>query len=101
MSDDLLSTDKAAQRLGISRATLYQWLADSDAGTLVIRGQPVTIDYLQGGAKGQGRIRIEVQEVKRLRELMRVRPRPMRQRRPFTKRHHYPGIYVELGNPGD
>jgi len=80
---------------------MYQWLADSDTGTLVIRGQPVTIDYLQGGPKGQGRIKIEAREVERLKELMRVRPRPPWQRRPATKRRHYPGITVELGNPGD
>jgi excisionase family DNA binding protein len=52
MSHHLLSTNEAAQQLGISRATMYQWLADSDVGALVIRGQSVTIDYLQGGAKG-------------------------------------------------
>ena len=101
MSDYLLSTSEAAHRLGISRATMYQWLADSDAGTLVIRGQPVTIDYLQGGTKGQGRIKIDAREVERLREAMRVQPRPVRQRRPPRKRHHYPGITVELGDPDD
>ena len=73
MSDDLLSTNEPAQRLGISRATLYQWLAESDAGALVIRGQSITIDYHQGGAKGQGRIRMESEEVERLKNLMRVR----------------------------
>ena len=51
MSNLLLSTNEAARQLGISRATMYQWLADSDAGALVIRGQPVTINYLQGGGK--------------------------------------------------
>lgn len=100
MKNDLRSSNEAAQRLGISRATLYQWLGESDAGTLLIRGQPVTIDYLQGGAKGQGRIRIEDREIERLIELMRVRPRPMPQRRAPRKRQHYPGIYVELGDPG-
>jgi len=58
-------------------------------------------DYLQTGAKGQGRIRIEVGEVERLMAAMRVRPRPIRQRRPPTKRHHYPGITVVLGDPND
>ncbi|MHC4400604.1 MAG: helix-turn-helix domain-containing protein [Planctomycetota bacterium] len=101
MENDLLSTSDAAQRLGISRATLYQWLADSNASTLVIRGQPVTIDYFQGGRKGQGRIRIETAEVERLRELMRVRPRSRPQRRPPKRRDQYPGVYVELGDPDD
>ena len=101
MSNLLLSTNGAARQLGISRATLYQWFADSDAGVLVIRGQPVTIDYLQGGAKGQGRILIEDREVERLKQLMRVRPHPLRPRRLPRKRHNYPGITVELGNPAD
>ena len=99
--NELLSTTDAAQRLGISRASLYDWLARSDAGTFVLRGCPVTIDYLQGGAKGQGRIKVEAGEVERLKELMRVRSRPARQRRPPVRRHHYPGITVELGDPGD
>jgi hypothetical protein len=97
----LFSAREAAGRLGISAATLYDWLAQSDAGSFMIRGQPVTVDYLQGGRNGQGRIRIEAREVQRLVELMRVRPRPDRPRRPPTVRHHYPGITVELGNPDD
>lgn len=99
MEDDFLSTNEAARRLGITRATMYQWLTESDAGTLLIRGQPVTIDYFQAGSKGQGRIKVEAREVERLRGLMRVRPRPVRERRPPTRRRHYPGITVELGNP--
>ncbi len=99
IANELLSTIDAAQQLGISRATMYQWLADSNAGTLVIRGQPVTIDYFQSGPKGQGRIRIEPSEVRRLRELMRVRPQPARRRRPPTSQKHFPGITVELGVP--
>ena len=79
---------------------MYQWLANSDAGTLVIRGQPVTIDYLQGGAGGQGRIKIEAQEVERLKELMRVRPhKRQRQRPPGARPGAYPGINVKLGRP--
>ena len=101
MASELLSTSDAAQRLGISTATMYQWLADSDSGTLVIRGQPVTIDYFQGGPRGQGRIKIEAHEVERLKELMRVRPRPTRQRRQPKQRRYFPGITVELGDPGD
>jgi hypothetical protein len=100
MESDLLSTGEAAQRLGLARATLYTWLADSDAGTLVIRGQPVTIDYFQGGARGQGRIRITTAEIERLQELMRVRPTPRPRRRPPRRTDHFPGIYVQLGDPG-
>ena len=99
MSDDLLSTNEAAQRLGISRATMYQWLAESDAGALVIRGQPITIDYLQGGAKGQGRIKMESEEVERLKDLMRVKPRIRTSRHLPTCVQSYPGITVELGRP--
>ena len=98
MSESLLSTNEAAQRLG---ATVYQWLADSDAGTLIIRGVPVTVDYYQGGQKGQGRIKIEAREVERLKEAMRVRPHPVRHRRPPRIRRHSPGITVQLGDPGD
>jgi len=98
MERDLLSAAEAARRLGISRETLYQWLADSNAGTLVIRGQSVTIDYFQGGPMGQGRIQIDANEVERIIELMHVRPRVHRKRRPPKRRRQYPGIYVE---PGD
>ena len=101
MRNHLLSASEAAERLGITRATLYQWLAASDAGGLVIRGQPITIDYYQSGGKGQGRIKIEIEEVERLKEQMRVRPHLLRQRRPRPVRREYPGIYVELGDPGD
>ena len=101
MDDGLLTSEEAARRLGISRTTLYDWLAQSDAGSLMIRGQPVTIDYFQGGRRGQGRINLEAREVQRLVELMRVRPRPDRSRRPPTRRQHYPGITVELGDADD
>ncbi|MBL8798492.1 MAG: hypothetical protein JNM56_31645 [Planctomycetia bacterium] len=62
--------------------TLSDCLGQSDWGLLVIRGQPVTIDYLQGGAQGQGRIRIEAGEVERLKYLMRVWPHRVLPRRP-------------------
>ena len=101
MERDLLSAAEAARRLGISRETLYQWLADSNAGTLVIRGQSVTIDYFQSGRRGQGRIQIDADEVERIIELMRVRPCVQRRRKPPTQRRHYPGIYVELGDIDD
>ena len=99
MSDALLSAAEAAQRLGITVTTLYDWLGQSDRGLLVIRGQAVTIDYLQSGAKGQGRIQIEPEEVLRLKELLRVRPRLHHQRRPPVCRGGYPGITVPLGLP--
>jgi hypothetical protein len=101
MTERLFSAQEAADRLRISTATLYDWLAQSNAGTLVIRGQPVTIDYFQGGRKGQGRIRIEHREIERLQEAMRVHPSPRRQRRPPVRRQCFPGITVELGDPGD
>lgn len=100
MADDLLSANEAARRLGISTASLYAWLAQSDASALVIRGQRVAIDYLQGGAKGQGRIKIEAREIERLKDLMRVRPQPTLQRRPPVKTDNFPGITVKLGLPG-
>ena len=99
MTDALLNTDEAARRLGITRATLYQWLADSNAGTLVIRGQPVTIDYFQGGTQGQGRIRLATAEVDRLIQLTRVHPRPEHRRRAPARFEMYPGIIVPLGCP--
>jgi hypothetical protein len=101
MPDELLSSTDAARRLGISRASLYGWLDRSDAGTLILQGQPVTVGYFQTGAKGQGRIKIEVAEVDRLKELMRVHPRPSRTRRPAARPQAYPGITVKLGYPPD
>lgn len=95
MTDELLSSSEAARRLGISRATLYQWIARSNAGALIICGQPVTIDHLRTGEKGQGPIRFEPKEICRL------RPRALHQRRPPNRRQHFPGIYVELGDLAD
>jgi hypothetical protein len=100
MYDNLLCSKEAARRLGISRACLYEWLGQSDAGAFMIRGQPVTIDYLQGGAKGQGRIQIAAVEVERLKDLMRVRPRKLPSRRLPDPHSNYPGITVKLGRPG-
>lgn len=99
MSEELLSTTETAQRLGISRACLYDWLAQSNAGQFALRGQRVVIDYLQGGARGQGRIKIEAKEVERLKELMRVRPRPA-PARAAPAQIAFPGITVKLGRPG-
>ena len=101
MSDDLFSTDEAARRLGICRASLYAWIGQSDLGNLVIRGQSITIEYLQSGPKGQGRIKIEAAEIERLKDAMRARPRSDRRRPSPTRRQHYPGITVKLGRPDD
>lgn len=100
MSEELLSAREAARRLGITVATLYDWLGQSDRGLLVIRGQPVTIDYLQGGSQGQGRIRIEIREVERIKDLMRVRPQRLAPRRQPIRQSSFPGITVPLGRPG-
>lgn len=99
MSEELLSTTEAARRLGISRASLYDWLGQSNAGQFALRGQSVTIQYLQGGARGQGRIKIEAQEVERLKDVMRVRPRPATARRASAPQNHFPGITVKPGRP--
>jgi predicted site-specific integrase-resolvase len=99
MPADLLTPFEAAQRLGITVTTLYDWLGQSDRGLLMVRGQTVTIDYFQGGAKGQGRIRIEEAEVERIKELMRVRPRCSPSRRPPVRPGTFPGISVPLGLP--
>ena len=99
MTQDLLSVKEAARRLGLATASLYDWLGRSDRGRLVLRGRPVTIDYFQGGPQGQGRIRIEADEVERLKDLLRVRPQRTVPRRPPVRRCSFPGITVELGRP--
>jgi hypothetical protein len=100
MSDELLSTREVAQRLGMAVTCLYDWLGQSDRGLFVLRGQQVTINYLQGGPQGQGRIKIEVREVERLKDLLRVRPQRIVPRRPPVRRDSFPGITVPLGRPG-
>lgn len=99
MSCPLLSAQEAAQRLGVAVSSLCDWLARSDAGEFVLRGQPFTINYFQGGARGQGRIQIEEDEIERLREAMRVHPQTIRPRRPPVRVQHFPGITVPLGRP--
>ena len=94
-----LTPVQAAERLGITAATLYDWLGQSRRGLLVIRGQAVTIEYFQGGAKGQGRIRIAETEVERIQELMRVPVQSVRLRRPPIRQAAFPGITVSLGRP--
>ncbi len=97
----LLSAQEAATMLGIATATLYDWLTQLDNGTLYIRGERFSIDYLQGGAKGQGRIKIESSEIERIKGAMRVRPRLISPRRPARAQVAYPGIHVPLGRPED
>ena len=99
VSDELLTAAEAARRLGIAVTTLYDWLGRSRIGELEIRGRRVTIDYLQAGAEGQGRIRIEAAEINRLRELMRVQALSVVRRAPRTTPMHWPGITVPLGRP--
>jgi hypothetical protein len=100
MAEPLLPPAEVACRLGVTVATLYDWLGRSDRGLLVIRGRAVTVDYLQGGPRGQGRIRMEAREVERLKDLMRVRPAPAPPRRePVGPSAGFPGITVPLGRP--
>jgi hypothetical protein len=101
MSEELLSATEAARRLGVSTASLYDWLAQSHAGRFTLRGQQVTIDYLQGGPQGQGRIKIEVREIQRLKDLMRVRPCLPTTSRPRVQQQFFPGITARLGHPRD
>jgi hypothetical protein len=99
MTDDLLDPREAARRLGIAVPTLYDWLSQSDYGLLKIRGEQVTVDYLQAGPQGHGRIRIAVGEVQRLLELMRVKPKRMVTRQTPVRQNVFPGITVPLGRP--
>lgn len=101
MFDMTFSTDEAANYLGIRVSTLYDWLAQSDAGTFVIRGQNVAIEYFQGGARGQGRIRIKQSELNRLTELMKVRPTPRPTRRSPRPKRVTCHITAKLGRPDE
>lgn len=101
MSDVLLTTSTAAEKLGITVTTLYDWLSQSDRGNFVIRGEHVTVDYLQGGPKGQGRMVIEASEITRIRNLMRVRPQSARCRRQPMPRGFFPHVNVPLGRPNE
>lgn len=99
MSDELLTAAEAARRLGIRVTTLYDWLGRSRIGELIVRGRPVTIEYLQTGPKGQGRIGFEPREVDRLLDLLRVRPQQGPPRRRPAVPSAWPGIHVPLGRP--
>lgn len=99
MPDELLTPAEAASRLGITRTTFYDWLGRSRRGLLEIHGLRVTIEFFQTGAKSQGRIRVEAREIARLKELLRVVPTAVRERRPIVPRNSFPGITVPLGRP--
>lgn len=99
MSEKLIAAKDAAFRLGMSVTSLYDLLHQSDQGTLVIRGQPATINYFQGGPRGQGRIKLEASEIERVTELMRVRPRQARHRSAPIRPSAFPGITAPLGRP--
>ena len=101
MDHTLFTADEAAVRLGISRATLYDWLAQSDGSRFVLRGQSTTIDYFQGGRRGQGRIMLQRMEVDRLLELMRVTPKPVREPRTPKTIRELKHIKSKLGRPDD
>lgn len=99
---NLLTSQQAAESLGISVLTLYDWLGQSDAGEFEIRGEPVTIEYYQGGRKGQGRIRIEDSEIRRLLSFMKSTPKPQRRRQaPNKKSTPFRHITTKLGRPDD
>ena len=99
MPPTMLTVAVAAEQLGVTPTTLYDWLGQSDRGLLMLRGRSVTIQYFQGGPRGQGRIRIEAAEIDRIRELMRVVPQVYVPRRPPVPAVSYPGITVPLGRP--
>jgi hypothetical protein len=99
LSEELLTAAETARRLGVTRATIYDWLGLSRRNLLEIHGRRVTIEFFQTGAKGQGRIRLEAMEVVRIKELLRVKPTTMLERRPPTRRQSFPHITVPLGRP--
>lgn len=101
MPFELLSSETTAQRLGIRVLTLYDWLSQSDNGVFEIRGQTVTIEYYQGGRRGQGRIRIDAQEIGRLLSLMRVTPKATYLRKRPEKVTTLQHITTQLGHPDD
>jgi hypothetical protein len=98
--EPLLSVQEAGSRLGVKTTTLYSWLGLSDVGLFEVRGQNITINYFQGGPRGQGRIRIEAREIHRLKELMRIQPQVARPRKTPVRPQSFPGINVPLGRPG-
>ena len=96
---ELLTAAEAADALGIRVSTLYDWLGQSDTGTFVLRSQPVTIAYYQGGRRGQGRIRIDRREVERLLGLMAATPHTLSRARCRTPTSPFQHITTPLGRP--
>lgn len=101
MPSELLSAVQAARRLGISVLTLYGWLRQSNAGVFEICGQNVTIVHYQTGPRGQGRIRIECEEIDRLLSIMRVSPKPVAFQKKPAKKRALQHITAKLGRPDD
>ncbi|MFN3150483.1 DNA-binding protein [Bremerella sp.] len=101
MSTKLLNSEQAADALGISVPTLYDWLSQSDRGDFAIRGVPVTISYLQGGRRGQGRIKVAAKEVERLLELMRVSPKPKKELRKRPVNSGFSFLKSKPGRPDE
>jgi len=101
MSTKLLNSEQAADALGISVPTLYDWLSQSDRGEFAIRGVPVTISYLQGGRRGQGRIKVSAKEVERLLELMRVSPKPKKKLPKRRGSSEFRFLQCEPGRPDE
>ncbi|MBI1311624.1 helix-turn-helix domain-containing protein [bacterium] len=101
MLHDLLTTKGAAEALGISVPTLYDWLGQSRSGEFQLRGLPVQIEYYQSGRRGQGRIRIPEREVKRLLNLMKAEPRPPAIRRSPSPKALLQHITTTPGRPDD
>jgi hypothetical protein len=101
MAKQLLNTKDAAAAIGVSVLTLYDWLSQSDSGKFEIRGQPVTVEYFQGGRRGQGRIKIAHQEIERILSLMRVTPKVASSRSRCKKKPTLQHITTKLGRPVD
>jgi len=100
-NNSLFSAELAAEQLGVSVPTLYGWLNQSDVGEFIIRGIPTTIEYYQGGRRGQGRIKMHAQEVERLLSMMRVVPKMPSRRRNTPKKTTLRYITGKLGRPND
>ena len=101
MPSDLLNAREAAQRLGISVHTLYGWLSASSKGRLEIHNRPLSINYFQTGRRGQGRIKIESQEIDRLLLLMQPKPESTARRKRSKAAPALQHITTPLERPDD